>query len=186
MNGFLDWLGIWATTRAAGLTAYLLLFASVMTGIMSSLKMLNGRSKSILLTVHQSSGWFGFLFGLVHGAVLLFDNYVNYSATGLLIPFTAHSHPVLTGLGTLSFYCLLALLLSTDFIHKLGRKTWRLIHFLAFPCFALALTHGLMLGTDSQYIWAKSLYLCTAILFAGMILLRIGVATLGRKRTSQA
>lgn len=173
MSGFLDALNIWSTTRAAGITSYLFLFLSTAAGIIVSLKMLNGHAKSVLLTLHQSSGWFGFLFGVIHGSVLLFDTYVGYSPSELLIPFTAYSQPVLTGLGTLSFYIAFILIISSDFVKKLGRKIWRTIHFLAFPGYFMGLLHGLLIGSDSQYPWAQIMYICTASLVVMLTVFRI-------------
>jgi sulfoxide reductase heme-binding subunit YedZ len=170
MNGLAEMLSVWTTTRAAGITAYLLLFASTAAGMMMSLKLISGKTKATLLAVHQWSGWFGFLFSFVHGGVLLFDNYVGFSLFELLIPFSSDSDRLLTGFGTLAFYCTLLLLLSSDFIKKLGRRTWRLIHFLAFPAFYLALTHGLLMGTDSQQPWVYGMYIATGglmLIFTG-------------------
>ncbi len=181
MNELADTLSVWTTTRAAGMTAYLLLFVSTAAGMMMSLKMLNGKPKAAMLAAHQWSGWFGFLFSFVHGGVLLFDSYVGFSLYELLIPFASDSNRLLTGFGTLAFYCTLLLLLSSDFIKKLGRKTWRAIHFLAFPAFFLALAHGLLMGTDSQQGWAYGMYIATGglmIIFTG---LRIAAVKLENK-----
>lgn len=173
MNGLADWLTVWTTTRAAGITCYLLLFVSTAAGILTSLKLLPPKVRAAVLLIHQSGGWFGFLFAALHGSVLLFDNYVGYSAAELLIPFAAHSHPVLTGLGTLSFYCALLLLASSDMIKRLGKKTWRAIHFLAFPGFVTGLVHGLLLGTDAQSPWMKWTYIVTGATILALTLLRI-------------
>ncbi|QYR21280.1 ferric reductase-like transmembrane domain-containing protein [Paenibacillus sp. sptzw28] len=181
MNGFLDALSVWSTTRAAGITAYVFLFLSTAAGIIMSLKMLNGRAKSVLLTVHQSSGWFGFLFGILHGSVLLFDKYVGYSLGELLFPFTSHSHPVLTGLGTLSFYIALILIISSDMMKHLGKKVWRTIHFLAFPGYFMGLIHGFFIGTDTQYPWVKTMYFATAGAVLVLTLFRIAAVKFERR-----
>ncbi|MBS5912601.1 MAG: ferric reductase [Paenibacillus macerans] len=173
MSSFLDAFNVWSTTRAAGLIRYLLLFVSTAAGLMMGLKLAKGRTTSLLLAVHESSGWSGFLFGRIHGGVLLFDKYVGYSLTGLLVPFTATTHPIVTGLGTIAFYIALLLILTSDGIKRIGKKAWRTIHFLAFPGFFLALVHGLFIGTDSQYLWAKLIYLSTAAIVIGLTAARL-------------
>ncbi|MGZ7446116.1 ferric reductase-like transmembrane domain-containing protein [Paenibacillus sp. TH7-28] len=173
MSSFLDAFNVWSTTRAAGLTSYLLMFVSVTAGLMMSLKLAKGRTKSFLLALHESSGWFGFLFGLIHGGVLLFDKYVGYTLASLLVPFTATTHPIVTGLGTIAFYIILILILTSDGIKKIGIKAWRTIHFLAFPGFFLALSHGLLIGKDTQYFWAKLIYLSTAAIVIGLTVARV-------------
>ncbi|CAI6080609.1 ferric reductase-like transmembrane domain-containing protein [Cohnella sp. JJ-181] len=184
MNEWADWLSVWTTTRAAGITCYLLLFVSTAAGILTSLKRFGPRLRAAVLITHQSCGWFGFLFAALHGSVLLFDQYVVYTPTELLIPFTARSHPVLTGLGTLSFYITLALLASSDMMKRLGKKTWRAIHFLAFPGFAMGLVHGLLLGTDAQETWMMWMYLATAGAIVALTAYRI--ATPSRTDASKA
>jgi sulfoxide reductase heme-binding subunit YedZ len=186
MSGFLDVLTVWATTRAAGITSYLLLFLSTAVGIIVSLKMLNSRQKSVLLTIHQSSGWFGFLFGMLHGSVLLFDQYVGYTPSELLVPFTSHSHPILIGLGTLSFYSVLILIVSSDMIKTLGKKAWRAIHFLAFPGFFMGLAHGFLLGSDTPNTWVKMMYMATAGIIVILTVARIAAIKFERSATQTA
>jgi methionine sulfoxide reductase heme-binding subunit len=163
---------VWSTTRAAGITSYLFLFLSTAAGIVMSLRALSGRAKTALLVVHQSCGWFGFLFGGLHGAVLLFDQYVGYSPLDLLIPFTAYSHPVLNGLGTIGFYISFVLILSSDLMKRLGRNVWRTIHFMAFPGFIVSLLHGLLIGTDSHQSWAIFMYIATGAIIMLLTVLR--------------
>ncbi|MDG0792069.1 ferric reductase-like transmembrane domain-containing protein [Cohnella ginsengisoli] len=175
MNGLADWLTVWTTTRAAGITCYLLLFVSTGAGILTSLKLFGPKTRAGVLFLHQSAGWFGFLFGALHGSVLMFDKYVGYSPMELLVPFAARTHPYLMGIGTLSFYITLILIASSDMMKRLGKKTWRAIHFLAFPGFFMGLVHGLLLGTDSSQPWMKWTYIATAGLVVALTIFRIAV-----------
>jgi Predicted ferric reductase len=168
MNGAIDAFSVWTTTRASGMTSYLFLFLSTVAGIMMGSRLINNKAKPIVLNVHQTAGWFGFLFGMIHGSVLLFDDYVGYSLSELLIPFTADSHPILTGLGTLSFYTAFLVILSSDLMKKLGRKVWKLTHLLAFPGYFMSLVHGLLIGSDSQYPWAQAMYGTTGIMVGAL------------------
>ncbi|MFD2614242.1 ferric reductase [Paenibacillus gansuensis] len=176
------YLNVWYTSRSAGITSYLLLFVSMISGISHSMKVLPARMRAVSLTLHQSSGWFGLLFGMVHSMVLIYDKYIGYSVSGMLIPFTAHTHPVLTGLGTLAFYGMLLLMLSSDLIKTIGKRAWRTIHMLAFPAFAMALVHGIMLGTDTKLGWVRDMYLLTGGAVAVLTVFRIWLA--GKEKTS--
>ncbi|HJV47372.1 MAG TPA: ferric reductase-like transmembrane domain-containing protein [Bacillota bacterium] len=158
---------VWYTTRAAGLTSYALLFLSMVVGILQSMKWASPRSRSILYTIHNTTGWFGLLFGMIHGLVLVFDQHVGYSLGEILIPFTAHSETFRNGLGTIALYGLFLLVLSSDLMKMVGKKVWKSIHFLAFPSYLVALFHGVTLGTDSQYGWTQIMYLVTG----GMVFL---------------
>ncbi|WP_051317965.1 ferric reductase-like transmembrane domain-containing protein [Cohnella thermotolerans] len=173
MHALSDWLTVWATTRAAGMTSYLLLFASTVAGLLTSGRLAGKKRKAALLAAHQWTGWFGFLFGALHGMVLVFDRYVGYSPFELLVPFASDDHRLLTGLGTLTFYISALLILSSDLIKQWGKRVWRAIHFLAFAGFGMALLHGFALGTDTRDGGVKTLYIVTGIVVAGLTVYRI-------------
>jgi len=178
MRTLSDLLTVWTTTRAAGITSYLLLYASTVAGLLVSSKMASKRAKAAILGVHQWSGWFGFLFGAMHGMVLLFDRYVGYSAFELAVPFASDDHRYLNGIGTLTLYISGLLILSSDLMKKLGKRVWRAIHFLAFAGYGLALLHGLLLGTDSRQGWMLAMYALTA----ASVLLLAAVRIYGARR----
>ncbi|WP_336789878.1 ferric reductase [Paenibacillus sp. MMO-177] len=186
MNEVLDALSVWTTTRASGITSYLFLFLSTVAGITIGSRLIKNKAKPIVLTLHQSAGWFGFLFGMMHGAVLLFDKYVGYSVSGLLIPFTAESHPVLTGIGTLSFYMTFIVILSSDLMKKLGKKVWKMTHMLAFPGYFLALLHGLLIGSDSSYPWAEAMYGATGIIVVALTVYRVWTVKKGNREAPKS
>src|SRR6478609_4700187 len=152
---------VWNTIRAAGLTSYLLMFASVAAGISHSFSFFKPKRKKQFLLFHQSSVCFGLLFGMIHGLVLSFDQSIHFPLYDILIPFTSDYKPISTGLGTISLYILFVLIITSDFIKQLGRKTWKAIHFLAFPGYLLALYHGITSGTDTQQPLILGMYSIT-------------------------
>lgn len=173
LNDLGTWFPVWDTSRSLGLTSYLLLFISMVAGILQSLKVMPPKSKANLAAVHTLGGWLGLLFGLTHGLVLLFDTYVGYSIGEILIPFTAKKNPVEIGFGTISLYMIFLLVLSSDLLKNLGKKVWRSIHFLAFPAFLLALYHGISIGTDIAVPGIKLLYAVTGSVVAFLVVIRI-------------
>jgi sulfoxide reductase heme-binding subunit YedZ len=164
---------VWNTIRAAGLTSYLLMFVSVAAGISHSFSFFKPKRKKQFLLVHQSSGWFGLLFGMIHGLVLSFDQSIHFPLSDILIPFTSDYKPISTGLGTISLYILFVLIITSDFIKQLGRKTWKAIHFLAFPGYLLALYHGITSGTDTQQPLILGMYSITGCIVLILLFLRI-------------
>lgn len=154
-------LSVWSTTRAAGFTAYLLLFVSMLAGLLQGSTWAKGPRRLKLNLIHQWCGWFGLLFGMAHGLVLVFDNYVGYRLVDILVPFAAKYERWGTGFGILSLYLFLLLVVSSDLMKQLGKKLWRTIHFSAFPAFILALIHGLSTGSDSGQIVVILLYAVT-------------------------
>lgn len=173
LNSLADILSVWTVTRAAGMASYLLLFLSVAAGLLQGESWAKGPAKVRLNFLHQWSGWFGLLFGIVHGLVLTFDNYTSFSFIQVLIPFTAAKEPFWTGIGTISLYMLLLLLASSDLMKQLGKKVWRAIHYVALPTYLLALIHGVMLGTDSHVTFVQLIYIVTGLSVATLVARKI-------------
>ncbi|WP_433746412.1 ferric reductase-like transmembrane domain-containing protein [Falsibacillus pallidus] len=145
---------IWIFIRITGLTAYVLLTLSVLAGIFRHIP----RKKGPIIEFHQVIGQIALLGTGVHAYLLFYDHYQPYSLKDVLVPFLSQNDPVLTGIGTLSMYLLLVVIITSDFMKAVGRKTWKKIHYLVFPLWLMALIHGFFLGTESGTIWAKSLY----------------------------
>lgn len=173
LNSVHNLLPVWNVSRAAGFTAYFLLFISVVTGMSAHYHFLSPEAKAAMNLIHQSTGWFGILFGMAHGLILVYSTYESFSIWNVLIPFTSKSNPFLIGLGVLSLYVIILLVATSDFMRKLGWKTWKTIHFLAFPAFIGAFLHSVLLGPDTQYPSVRWLYLSTGIIAAAALVCRI-------------
>jgi len=167
-----DWLSTWGVIKASGLTAYLFLFLSVVLGAFSYGAVIPPNVRKILFPIHQTAGWFGFLFALLHGAVQMIDGYQPFSPREVFIPFTSEFHPVTLGFGTIVLYFLALILLSSDLIKRLGRKMWKWIHLLSYPMFLFILVHGIADGSDAENTWAFLLYDCSAAIFAAVLFIR--------------
>lgn len=119
---------------------------------------------------------------MTHGLVLLFEkNYTNYTIINILIPFTTKQQVLSLSLGILAFYGILTLIISTDFLKKLGKKTWKSIHFLSFPTFFLALMHGILMGSDTNNIVMILLYSITGIAILSLTIMRLWIAKYNNK-----
>lgn len=183
LSSFSDLFSIWNVTRAAAITSYLLLFISMLTGLTFKLPIFPKKMQKVILNTHEATGWFGLLFGMVHGLVLVFDTeYTSYTIFNILIPFTVEHNAISLSLGIFAFYGLLLLVLSTDFLKRLGKRVWKTIHFLAFPTFFAALFHGLLMGTDSQTTWMLIVYIFTGSSVLILTILRIVQASQSKKK----
>ncbi|MBP1931012.1 ferric reductase-like transmembrane domain-containing protein [Ammoniphilus resinae] len=142
-------LSVWTTSRALGLSAYLLFFLSMATGMMQSMKGLLPKYRAALHVTHQSASWFAWIFTLAHAWVLIYDSYVGFTLQDLFIPFYSKYETWAMTAGILGFYLMLILILSTDLMKKIGKKWWRSIHSLSFLGFALSLGHGLLFSAKA-------------------------------------
>ncbi|WP_010677688.1 ferric reductase-like transmembrane domain-containing protein [Bacillus timonensis] len=153
-----DWLSTWSLIRISGFLAYFLFSLSIAAGLMNRLYLFK-KQRPLLLELHKLSGWIGMLTVVFHATLLLVDSYMPYPVFEILIPFTAENDPVISGLGTISFYLFLLTIGTSDFFMKqLGRSLWKKIHFLVIPAWCLMVLHGILMGTDSTKPWAAFIY----------------------------
>lgn len=165
-----EFFSVWITSRALGLTAYLLFFLAMATGMVQSMKGVLPTYRSGIIVIHQASSWFAWLFTLSHALVLVFDGYEGFSLSELFIPFASEYEPVAMMVGILALYSMLIVLLTSDLMGKIGRAWWRNIHFLSFIGFFFSLYHGLRFSQLAESPMSHNIYVITVsiLLFLGV------------------
>jgi len=176
----------WFVSRAAGIVGYVFLWASTAWGILISSKTIRAQvSGPLAFTLHHVTAWLALGFSALHAWALLGDRVVPFSLRGILLPFAAEYHPLLTGLGTLSLYAGLVVSLSFYLARHLGRRTWRLIHVLSYVAFAGVTLHGVRLGTDTSTLVMQVVYLLAGGSVLFLTLFRILVVPIGSAAPSR-
>ncbi len=150
----------WYLSRASAFVAYGLLWLSMMMGLLMTNKLARSwPGAAAAFDMHQYVGLLGLLFASFHALILLGDQYIGYTLPQLLVPFASTSYkPFVVGLGQVGLY-VMALVSITFYLRRwIGKRTWRVIHFLSFAVFLMALAHGLWSGTDSTVGWVQIMY----------------------------
>ncbi len=154
----------WLLSRSSAIVGYILLWFSMVFGLLITNKLARmwpGGPQAFNL--HQHFSLLGLAFGMFHALILMGDQYLQFSLRQVLLPFaSANYRPVWVGFGQLSFYLMGMIAMSYYVRRRISPRIWRLIHFLSFVVYLMALTHGIFSGTDSGEIWAKDLYWCSA------------------------
>ncbi|MFN8459203.1 MAG: hypothetical protein U0401_31895 [Anaerolineae bacterium] len=164
----------WYMARAGGIVSYLLIWLSVVWGLILSTKITEGRIPAALaFGLHEFLSLSTILFATLHALVLLGDHYIGFNLFHLTIPFIAPYQPFWTGLGTLGLYLSAALTGSFYIRKQLGQKTWRALHYLTFIAYILVLIHGLMAGSDSKLSFIRFMYLGTGLSILFLVYYRI-------------
>ena len=168
----------WDTARAGGIVAWCLLAASVLWGLAMSTRTTPGRVRpSWMVDVHRFLGGFAAVFVGVHVIGLLLDSFVDFGPTDLLVPLASSWRPVAVAWGIVAMYLLVTVELTSLGRSQMSRRTWRVVHTLSFPTFALATVHGLTAGTDrNNLLWQVVLWsTAAAVAFLTVVrLLQIG------------
>jgi predicted ferric reductase len=166
VTSFLKWLFaadsvqvMWFITRAAGFTSYLLIWLSVAWGLAVSNKILDHLlHRQITYDFHQFISLLAIGFLYLHIGVLLFDQYLPYSLTQILVPFLSPYRPIWVGIGVIGFYLTLLVTVTYYIRGRIGMKAFRSIHVLSLVAYLGATIHGFFSGTDSPLITVQLLY----------------------------
>ena len=175
----------WYIARSSGIFAYLLLWFATAWGITMSSKM-----TSTLITTPVTYGLHEFfpilatIFATLHAVILLGDSYIQFNIIHLIIPFISPYKPLWTGLGVIALQLCVALIVSFYIRKRTGHKIWRGFHYLSYLAFVLVLIHGLMAGSDSQFILIKGMYLLTGLSILFLTYYRLFTLRFKQKRTA--
>lgn len=165
---------IWYLARAAGMTTYVLLWLSVVSGIAMSMRLkLPGIDQALLLPIHRLSTELSLVFLVLHGVSLAFDPTVSLGMLGVVLPFMSSIRQPWTDIGIISAYLLVGITASFGVRTYIGSQTWRRLHFLTFPLWLLAVVHAIGAGSDSGTLWAALIYLLTIDVLVFLVAMRI-------------
>jgi sulfoxide reductase heme-binding subunit YedZ len=143
-------LRIWLVARASGITAYLLLTAQVVLGLLLShpTNQARWRISKHLFPWHEQLWVFVLAFLGAHVASLVADPYAGVGLGGALIPGLSSYRSSAVGLGSLACYALLATGLTARYTKLLPAGFWLSLHRLSLVVFGLSWLHGVLAGTD--------------------------------------
>lgn len=152
----------WYLSRSSGFVAYLLLWGSVVWGLLLSSKIGQGKLRPpALLDAHQFLSNTALGFAFFHGLVLMGDRYLSFPLQAVLVPFASSYETLLVAAGQLALW--LSLLLSVSFLvrKRIGQRAWRSLHYSSFLAFFFVLAHAVWLGSDSSRPAVQLFYLAT-------------------------
>jgi predicted ferric reductase len=165
----------WYLSRASAMVAYALLWLSMAFGLIITNRLARlWPGGPVAFDWHQFASLMGLAFALFHALILMGDKYINYDLAQVLVPFNSTGYkPVWVGLGQIGFYLLAIVGLSFYVRKRLGNRAWRLIHYLSFLTFLLALLHGIFAGTDNTVLAIRVFYWITGASLLFLLVYRV-------------
>ncbi len=150
----------WYLSRATAFASLSLLWVSMALGLAVTNKMARfWPGAPAAFAIHEYVSLLGLAFAMFHALVILGDKYIKFTLTQILVPFSTMDYkPLWVGLGQIGFYTWVIVALSFYIRSRIGQKTWRILHYLSFGMYLLALLHGIFSGTDSSAVWAQQYY----------------------------
>src|SRR5205814_7533449 len=139
-------------TRGSGVVALLLLTAGLILGIVGTLRWRSDRwPRFAVVAIHRNLTLFAIVFVVVHVVSTVVDGFAPIGLKDAVIPFVSRYRPLWLGFGALAFDLLLALVVTSLLRSRIGYRTWKLVHWLAYAAWPIALVHGLGSGSDARF-----------------------------------
>jgi sulfoxide reductase heme-binding subunit YedZ len=162
---------LWYFGRGTGVVTLVLLSIVVALGIGArSGRTAFGLPRFAVNLLHRNAALLAVVMVAGHVLSLLFDPYAQLRVFDLVLPFAGDYRPVWQGLGTLAFDLLIAIVVTSLLRKRIGARAWRVVHWLAYLCWPVALLHGLGNGTDNGTWWLWTVAMtCVAAVVAAIV-----------------
>lgn len=165
---------MWYATRAAAVSAYVLLALTVVMGLARSLaRVARIRVSWLVEENHQILATITAVFVALHLLTLLLDPLIPFSLLNLLAPINEPYSPFAMALGVIALYGMIAVLFSSWLRGHMSYSAWRTLHYASFVTFWLVTLHGVFAGSDTREPWMYTIYIVSAVLVGGGTLLRM-------------
>ena len=127
----------WYLSRAAGFTAYLLLFAAAALGILVSTRLGERVARrNLIFDIHRFTSILALGFSLFHVYILLGDGYFNFNVWQLSLPFISPYRNWQVAAGVFGLYAMAIVVVSFYVRQFVGYRAWRTLHYLTFAMYA--------------------------------------------------
>lgn len=168
----------WYATRGSGVVSLVLLTCVVALGVAGSLRLRSDRWPRFVVTgLHRNLTLLTLVFLGIHIVTNLLDAFARIRLQDAFIPFVGSYRPIWLGLGAVAFDLLLALTATSLLRARIGYRTWRSLHWLAYAAWPVALAHGLGTGSDARFGWMQALTVVCVLLVAAAVARRLVVSS---------
>ncbi|WP_376793479.1 ferric reductase-like transmembrane domain-containing protein [Thermoflexus sp.] len=165
----------WYLSRASGLVAYVLLWLSMILGLIITSRIARlWPGGPTAFDLHQHTALLSLALSFFHALILLGDRYISFAPLQVFLPFaSANYRPFSVGLGQLGFYLLTLVGLTFYVRRRIGYAMWRRIHYLSFGVFVLVTVHGVLSGTDGSKVGVRIIYQVAGASVLALLIYRI-------------
>jgi sulfoxide reductase heme-binding subunit YedZ len=162
---------LWYLGRGTGVVSLIMLSVTVALGVGSRAgRPAFGLPRFAVARVHRNAALLACVLLTVHIVSMLFDPYAQLTPLDVIVPFGAAYRPLWIGLGTLALDLVAAVVVTSLLRHRIGARTWRILHWLTYGLWPLAVLHGLFAGSDAGAPW----FLAMAATCVGVVLAAAG------------
>jgi methionine sulfoxide reductase heme-binding subunit len=171
----------WYLTRGTGAVALVLLTVSVVLGLVGTVRFTAPRWPRFAIdTLHRDVSLLVIVLLVLHIVTTVLDGFAPISLADGLLPFLSAYRPLWLGLGTVSFDLILAIVITSLVRRRLGYRSWRAVHWLAYVSWPIAVLHTLGTGSDVKQWWLLLLTVVCVVAVLVAVWIRIGLVDRAR------
>jgi methionine sulfoxide reductase heme-binding subunit len=142
---------LWYVARGTGVTALVLLTISMVLGIVTSVRWSSARwPRFVTQAVHRNVSLLALVVMALHITTVIVDGFAPIGWKDAFVPFLSGYRALWLGFGAIAFDLVLALTVTSLLRHRIGARTWRVVHWLSYLCWPLVVIHGFGAGTDAK------------------------------------
>lgn len=136
----------------AGLVAMVLLTINILLGLFLSARYNTVRSwphrRLPIFDIHNWTAYIALGLIFLHPTLLLLSHDAGFRIIDILYPIHAPKQTFYDGLGTITFYCIIFVVLTSYFRSKLGSRVWKKLHYVSYVAAAFLFVHGIMIDPE--------------------------------------
>ncbi len=154
----------WYLTRGTGTVSLVLLSVTVVLGVLDVERFTAPRwPRFVVDRVHRDVSLLAMALLVVHIVTSVLDSFAPISLLDAVIPLHSSYRPLWLGLGAVAFDLMIAVWLTSMLRRRIGYRSWRIVHWLAYACWPVAVLHSLGTGSDAHSAWLLALTVLSLI-----------------------
>jgi sulfoxide reductase heme-binding subunit YedZ len=175
---------LWYLNRSTGVVTIVLLTITTVLGVLAiGGKPARGVPRFVTQAFHRNVALLAFLLLGVHLVTAVLDTFVEIRWYEVFIPFVGSFEPLWVGFGALATDLMIIVIVTSLFRTRMNHGLWRGIHITAYALWALAIGHGIGVGTDmTENMWLLTVVCAIAVPLAATY--RLGRLIIERTSTS--
>jgi methionine sulfoxide reductase heme-binding subunit len=173
---------LWYISRASGVVLLVLFSVVVALGIVSRMGYTRENwPRFVFVELHRTLALFAVALLALHVVTAVLDPFVTIGWTAIAIPFLSSYERWQIALGTLAVDFGAAVIITSLLRVRLGYRSWRAVHWLAYLSWPIAFVHALTVSNDTSIWWVALIASLCGLLVAVAVAARVVFALRGGK-----
>lgn len=149
---------LWYLSRATGLVDLVLFSVVVVLGVLQVARWSRpGWPRFVMLGLHRNASLLAVGLLAAHIVTAELDTFVHVGLASVVVPGASPYKPLWIGLGTFALDLMVVVTLTSLVRNRLGFRTWRAIHWMAYAAWPAAIFHTFGAGGDTNTKWGLAL-----------------------------